>query len=66
MQSDQTPDRQPGNPQTDHRFETPVVREARPCGARSAAPPREPDAGPGPRPPGGGPNPETKRQPAGA
>jgi hypothetical protein len=31
MQTEETPDRRPEGPQTDHHFETPVVREARPA-----------------------------------
>jgi hypothetical protein len=33
MQREETPDRRPEEPQTDHHFETPVVREARPARA---------------------------------
>lgn len=33
MQTEETPDRQREEPQTDHHFETPVVREARPARA---------------------------------
>ena len=33
MRSEDTPDRRPRQPQTDHHFQTPVVHEAPPAGA---------------------------------
>jgi hypothetical protein len=45
MQTEETPDRRPEESQTDHHFETPVVREARPVRATSAERDDENDAG---------------------
>jgi hypothetical protein len=45
MQTEETPDRGPEEPQTDHHFETPVVREAQPVGGTDDERDDEDDAG---------------------
>jgi hypothetical protein len=43
MQTGETPDRQPEEPQADHHFQTPVVREARPAQPTGADRRRRPE-----------------------
>lgn len=45
MPTEDTPDRMPEKPRNDHRFETPVVREARSCAGADAErqPPQKPE-----------------------
>jgi hypothetical protein len=45
MQTEETPDRGPEEPQTDHHFETPVVREAPPARGTDDERDDEDDAG---------------------
>ena len=51
MPTDETPERTPSSPPTNHQFKTPVVRETRPTDPARSMPTDEAD-------PDGGPDPE--------